>query len=88
VAKNFFMNARSNKKRSHRVLIADTPAKFLSLRSSSEQRGVLNHIFAGGLRIETRTTREALLGRRRRTYVWRALAALALLWILFQFVRV
>ena len=80
--------ARKKTRRTHRVFVDDTPARVFSLDATDRRRGALNHIFDGGMRIETRITREALLARRRRARVWRVLAALAAIWILFQFVPV
>ena len=52
---------------------------------SSSRKRSLKYIFAGGMRIETRLSREILLARRRRARVWRVLGVIALIWVLFQF---
>ena len=74
-------------RRSHRVFVSDAPARTLSLHTHGRRKGVLNYIFDGGMRIEFRTTREAMISRGRRVLVWRVLASLALLWLLFQFIN-
>ncbi|MCL1888810.1 MAG: hypothetical protein FWF96_08080 [Kiritimatiellaeota bacterium] len=79
--------ARKKPRRTHRVFLDETPARVFSLDPTGRRRGALNHIFDGGMRIETRLTREFLLARRRRVRVWRALAALAFAWLLFQFIN-
>ena len=81
------MSPTKKPRRSHRVFVSDAPARTLSLQTRERRGGVLNYIFDGGMRIESRTTREAMLARGRRVLVWRALAGLALLWLLFQFIN-
>ena len=80
------MTSHKKSHRSHRVFLDETPSRSFSLDTRTQRRGVLNHIFDGGMRIETRLSREAVAARRRRVYVWRVLAALALFWLVFQFV--
>ena len=80
------MTPRKKTRRTHRVFIDDAQSRTFSLDSTDRRGGILNHIFDGGMRIETRISREALLARRRRARVWRAIAALALVWFLFQFI--
>jgi len=78
---------KSRRSRTHRVFVDDTRARTFSLDSADRRDGILNHIFDGGMRIETRISREALLVRRRRARVWRVLAVLALAWAAFQFIN-
>ncbi len=80
------MSARKTSRRSTRVLVDDAPAKTFSLQTHDRRKGVLNYIFDGGMRFETRTSREAMIARRRRVLVWRVIAVLALVWIVFQFI--
>jgi hypothetical protein len=79
------MSPRKPSRRTHRVFVDDAPARTFSL-STHEERGALNYIFDGGMRIEFRTNREASLARRRRMRVWRVLGVLALAWLVFQFI--
>jgi len=81
------MPPRKPSRRTHRVFVDDAPSKTFSL-STREQRGTLNYIFDGGMRIEFRTHREANLARRRRVLVWRVLGVLALTWLIFQFIPI
>ena len=78
---------KSRRSRTHRVFIDDAQSRTFSLDSADRRDGILNHIFAGGMRIETRISREALLARRRRARVWRVIAVLAIAWIAFQFIN-
>ena len=76
---------KTRRSRTHRVFMDDAQSRVFSLESTDRRGGILNHIFDGGMRIETRISREALLARRRRARVWRVLATLAAAWIFFHF---
>ena len=75
-------------RRTHRVFVDDAPAKTFSLQTHDQRGGALNYIFDGGMRIEFHTHREANIARRRRVLVWRVLGAVALAWLVFQFIPI